>query len=220
MSLEPGSVPIRPRGAKLRPAGGGPSPQGGASKEAQSGACAPPQGRPTRAPPISRDPSRPLPTPHTLTRVGGPTGPRRWPSLHTAETTALTTHVVSLRPLILQHMPCRRRPGTVAAWKHQITRWHARVSSRDGVPGALLQEICGGTGGMVKRCVQAHLCSMSNTPTWLGTPELRPDARTRYTNLFTGRYHFTFVSAARRALSQSSESSPQTACSEGEWWQG
>ena len=189
-------------------------------EEAQSGACAPPQGRPRRAPPISRRPSRPLPTPHTLARVGGPTGPRRWPSLHTAETTALTTHVVSLRPLILQHMPCRRRPGTVAAWKHQITQWHARVSSRDGVPGALLQEICGGTGGMVKRCVQAHVCSVSTTPTWLGTPELRPDARTRYTNLFTGRYHFTFVSTARRALSQSSESSPQTACSEGEWWQG
>ena len=73
---------------------------------------------------------------------------------------------------------------------------------------------------MVKRCVQAHVCSVSTTPTWLGTSELRPDARTRYTNLFTGRYHFTFVSATRRALSQSSESSPETACSEGEWWQG
>jgi len=58
-------------------------------EEAQSGACAPPQGRPTRPPPISRGPSRPLPTTHTLIRVGGPTGPRCWPSLHTAETTAL-----------------------------------------------------------------------------------------------------------------------------------
>ena len=73
----------------------------------------------------------------------------------------MATHVVSLRPLILQHMPCRRRPDTVAAWKHQITRWHARVSSRDGVPGALLQEICGGTGGMVKRCVQTPVSSVS-----------------------------------------------------------
>ena len=88
----------------------------------QSGAYAPPQGRPTRPPPISRGPSRPLPTTHTLTRVGGPTGPRRWPRLHTAETTALTTHVVSFHPLILQHMPCRRRPGTIAAWKRQTTR--------------------------------------------------------------------------------------------------
>ena len=48
-------------------------------EEAQSGACAPPQGRPRRSPPISRRPSRPLPTIHTLTRMGGPTGPRRWP---------------------------------------------------------------------------------------------------------------------------------------------
>ena len=55
--------------------------------------------------------------------------------------------------------------------------------------GALLQR-----GAL--RCVQAHVCSVPTTPTWLGTPELRPDARTRYTNLFTGRYHFTFVSAA------------------------
>ena len=211
---------IRPWGPTRRPAAGRAPPEAGRSKWVQSRAYAPPQGPPTRPPPISRGPSRPLPTTRTLTRVGGPTGPRRWPSLHTAETTALTTHVVSLRPLILQHMPCRRRPGTVAAWKRQITRWHARVSSRDGVPGALLQEICGGTGGMVKRCVQAHVCSVSTTPTWPGAPELRPDARPRYTNLFTGRYHFTFVSAARRALSQSSESSPQTACSEGEWWQG
>ena len=190
------------------------------AEEAQSRAYAPPQGRPTRPPPISRCLSRRLPTTHTLTRAGGVTGPRRWPRLHTAETTAMTTHVVSLRPLILQHMPCRRRPDTVAAWKHKITRWHARVSSRDGVSGALLQEICRGTGGMVKRCVNAHLCSVLTTPTWLGTPDLCPDARTRYTNLFNGRYHFTFVSAARTALSQSSESSPQTACSEGELWQG
>ena len=72
-------------------------------EEAQSRACSPPQGRPRRPPPISRGPSRPLPTNHTLARVGRPTGPRRWPSLHTAETTAMTTRVVSFRPLILQH---------------------------------------------------------------------------------------------------------------------
>ena len=121
--------PDPPVGARTAPGRGWTLAPRRRPEEAQSGACAPPQGRPRRPPPISRGPSRPLPTTHTLTRVGGPTGPRRWPSLHTAETTALATHVVSLRPLILQHMPCRRRPGRVAAWKHQITRQHARTSS-------------------------------------------------------------------------------------------
>jgi hypothetical protein len=74
-------------------------------EEAQSGAYAPPHGRPTRPPPISRGPSPPLPANHTLTRVVGPTEPRRWPTLHTAETAALTTHVVTVRPLILQYTP-------------------------------------------------------------------------------------------------------------------
>jgi hypothetical protein len=49
-------------------------------REAQSGAYAPLQRRPTRPLPISRGPSPPLPTTHTLTRVGGPTGPCRWPA--------------------------------------------------------------------------------------------------------------------------------------------
>ena len=121
--------PDPPMGARTAPGRGWDLAARRRPEEAQSGACAPPQGRPRRSPPISRRPGRPLPTTRTLTRVGGPTGPRRWPGLHTAETTAMSTHVVSFRPLILQHMPCRRRPGRVVAWKHQITRRNARKSS-------------------------------------------------------------------------------------------
>jgi len=55
-------------------------PKAASREEAQSGAYAPLQRRPTRPLPISRGPSPPLPTTHTLTRVGGPTGPCRWPS--------------------------------------------------------------------------------------------------------------------------------------------
>ena len=43
------------------------------------------------------------------------------------------------------------------AWRH------ARASSGDGVPEALLQEICGGAGGMVKRCVKTPVSSVSTT---------------------------------------------------------
>jgi len=119
--------PDPPVGARTAPgrgwhlAGGG---RGASPEEAQSGAYAPPQGRPTRPPPIIRGTSRPLPTNHTLARVVGPTGPRRWPTLHTAETAALTTHVGSFRPLILQctplppasvHYSCQAAPKRLAA---------------------------------------------------------------------------------------------------------
>ena len=91
-------------------------------EEAQSGACAPPQGRPTRPPPISRGPSRPLPTTHTLIRVGGPTGPRRWPSLHTAETTALGRGSARSAPLRGQERAARRAPWPEAR-SGLIGRW-------------------------------------------------------------------------------------------------
>jgi len=127
ISVAPGGVLIRPWGPERRPAAGGISPRGGrgaSPEEAESGAYAPPQGRPTRPPPIIRGTSRPLPTNHTLARVVGPTGPRRWPTLHTAETAALTTHVVTVRPLILQctplppasvHYSCQAAPKRLAA---------------------------------------------------------------------------------------------------------
>ena len=144
-------------------------------EEAQSGACAPPQGRPTRPPPISRGPGRPLPTTRTLTRVGVPTGPRRWPGLHTAETTALTTHVVSFRPLILQYMPCRRRPCRAVAWKHQITRWNARTSSLGRASAVLVQEFCASPSGSVRGSAITHLACVSGTAPGSGTagPPLR-----------------------------------------------
>ena len=91
-------------------------------EEAQSGACAPPQGRPTRPPPISRGPSRPLPTTHTLIRVGGPTGPRCWPSLHTAETTALGRGSARSAPLRAQERAARRAPWPEAR-SGLIGRW-------------------------------------------------------------------------------------------------
>ena len=55
----------------------------------------------------------------------GATGPRNWPRFHTAETTAMTTHVVSLRPLILS-----TRPAPPECWQcscleapnHSVTR--------------------------------------------------------------------------------------------------
>ena len=80
-----------------------------------------------------------------------------WPTLHTAETAALTTHVGSFRPLILQctplppasvHYSCQAAPKRLAA---------RQASSGDGVPEALLQEICGGAGGMVKRLSLIHI---------------------------------------------------------------
>ena len=139
MLLTPGSVPIRPWGHKRRPAAGGVSPRRRRPEEAQSGAYAPLQRRPTRPLPISRGPSPPLPTTHTLTRVGGPTGPCRWPSLSTAETTAMTTHVVSLRPLILS-----TRPPPPACWQssgldapnHSVARQDKQLTPRLRCPCA------------------------------------------------------------------------------------
>ena len=128
--------PDPPVGARTAPGRGwhlAANGQGGVQKEAQSGAYAPLQRHPTRPLPISRGPSLPLPTNHTLTRVGGPTGPCRWPSLSTAETTAMTTHVVSLRPLILS-----TRPPPPACWQcscleapnHSVTRQDKQLTPR------------------------------------------------------------------------------------------
>ena len=133
-------------------------------EEAQSGACAPPQGRPTRAPPISRDPSRPLPTPHTLTRVGGPTGPRRWPSLHTAETTAMTTHVVSCLPHPSVHafLPASWQGGGLEAPNHSVARQHKQLKSRLCCP-------CAGAWRQPERISQRQRFHSSRRRLWHGS---------------------------------------------------
>ena len=134
-------------------------------EEAQSGAYAPPQGRPTRPLSISRGPSPPLPTTHTLTRVGGPTGPCRWPSLSTAETTAMTTHVVSLRPLILS-----TRPPPPACWQcsclgtpnHSVTRQDKQLTPRLCCP-------CAGVWRQPERIRHRQCCHASGMRIWHGS---------------------------------------------------
>ena len=98
-------------------------------KRVQSRAYAPPQGPPTRSPPITRDATIPLVAAHTLTRVAGAKPPRHGPSLHTAKTVMKPITLASSRlPFFSTHLirrrPARRRPRTVSN-----TRRHARGSS-------------------------------------------------------------------------------------------
>ena len=53
------------------------------------------------------------------------------------------------------HYSCQAAPKRLAA--------RQGYSSGDGVSEALLQEICGGAGGMGKRCVQTPVASVSTT---------------------------------------------------------
>ena len=179
MSIAPGIVLIRPWGAERRSGAGGAvsraatrEPEACVQKRVQSRAYAPPQHPPTRSPPIRRDTSTTVAAAHTLTRVGGAKPPRPGASFHTAKTANEAHRCGDSRLHTFSTHLARRRPGTVVARTRPRTRRHSRGSSGDGGSEALLQEICGGTNGLVKRCATAHVTSVWATLAWLGAPDL------------------------------------------------
>ena len=171
-------------------------------KRVQSRAYAPPQGPPTRSPPITRDATIPLVAAHTLTRMGGPKPPRHGPSLHTAKTVMKPITLASSRlPFFSTHLnrrrPARRRPRAVSN-----TRRHARGSSGDRVSGALLQEISTATRAWATGCAGTLAAGVWMTVRSLVTPELRPGPGPRDMNALADRPHSTTASTGRRAWSQ------------------
>jgi hypothetical protein len=187
MSIAPGFVLIRLWGRDRRPGAGGrlaprarAEPATGERRGTWSKAgwgskrraYAPPQRPPTRSPPISRDTNTTVAAAHTLTRVGGAKPPRPGASFHTAKTANEAHRCDDSRLHTFSTHLARRRPGTVVARTRPSTRRHSRGSSGDGGSEALLQEICGGTNGLVKRCATAHVTSVWATLAWLGAPDL------------------------------------------------
>ena len=135
--------PHLPRGARAAPGRGWRLSAGAClQKRVQSRACAPPQGPPTRSPPITRDPTIPLVAAHTLTRVGGPKPPRHGPSLHTAKTSTKLTSVVSSRLHILSTHLARHHPARQ--------------------PSGSAQGLGGTPGGVVETAEQRHFCKRSS----------------------------------------------------------
>ena len=171
-------------------------------KRVQSRAYAPPQGPPTRSPPITRDATIPLVAAHTLTRMGGPKPPRHGPSLHTAKTVMKPITLASSRlPFFSTHLnrrrPARRRPRAVSN-----TRRHARGSSGDRVSGALLQEISTATRAWATGCAGTLAAGVWMTVRSLVMPELRPEPRVMRYDSLPGSHHSTIASTGRRAWSR------------------
>jgi hypothetical protein len=158
-------------------------------------------------------------SPHPDTRGWGQTA-TPGASLHTAKTGNEAHRCGDSRLHTFSIHLARRRPGTAAARTRPNTQRHARGSSGDGASETLLQEICGGTSGLVKRCATAHVSSVWTTLTWPGAPELRPGPGLRDIDLLTGRHHSTVASSGRRAWSRPGATSTETSCAEGEWCQG
>ena len=98
------------------------------SEEVQSRAYAPPH-----ASSVYRGPSLPLPATHTLTRVGGPTGPRRWPR----EPRHRRGARVGCRPSWARRCTTRRSSTTVRAARSPVRiRSHCRGTAHEPRPSS------------------------------------------------------------------------------------